>query len=86
MKKVVMFSLDSCPYCKRAIKMVEALKQKNTEYKDVEIEIIDEDNRPDEYKDLTHELVPAYYVDEVEVFNGVPSFELIEEVLKKSIS
>ena len=86
MKKVIMFSLDSCPYCKRAIKMVEVLKQKNPEYKDVEIEIIDEDNRPDEYKGLTHELVPAYYVDGREVFNGVPNFDLIKEVLEKSIN
>jgi len=86
MKKVVMFSLDTCPYCDRAIKMVEALKQKNPKYRDVKIEIIDEDNRPEEYQDLTHELVPAYYVDGIEVFNGVPNFKLIEEVLKKSIN
>lgn len=86
MKKVVMFYLDTCPHCSRAIKMVEALKKKNPEYKDIEIEMIDEDNRPEVYKGLSHELVPAYYVDGIEVFNGVPNFELIEEVLKKSIS
>ncbi len=85
MKKVVMFSLDTCPHCKRAIKMVQALKDKNPEYKDVQIEIIDEDNRPAEYKELYHEYVPAYYVDGEEVFDGVPNFKLIEEVLKRGM-
>ncbi len=66
--------------------MVEALKQKNPEYKDIDIEIIDEDNRPDEYKHLDHYYVPAYYIDGKHIFDGVPSFELIEKVLKESIN
>ncbi|MCL2320965.1 MAG: thioredoxin family protein [Oscillospiraceae bacterium] len=66
--------------------MVQELKDKYPEYDDVEIEEIDEDNRPEEYAHFNHEFVPAYYVDGEHVFDGVPTLEIIEEILKKGIS
>lgn len=86
MKKVKMFYLESCPHCKRAFKMVEALKAKNQKYSGVEIECIEESQHVQIANAHDYYLVPTFYVDEVKVHEGVPTLEKIEEVLIKAIS
>ncbi|WMJ75821.1 MULTISPECIES: thioredoxin family protein [unclassified Sedimentibacter] len=86
MKKVKAFYLENCPHCKRAFKMVDALKTKKPEYKDVEIERIEESVHAQIADAYDYYQVPTFYVDEIKVHEGVPSFEKIEEVLKKAIS
>ena len=85
MKKVLMFYMEGCPHCARARKMVEALKAKNPEYKDVEIEEIDENKQSDISSKYDYYYVPTYYVDGEKMHEGVPSFEAIESVLKAAI-
>ncbi len=86
MKKVKAFYLENCPHCKRAIKMVDALKEKNPQYSNIEIEYIEESKDVQAASSQNYYYVPTFYVDDVKVHEGVPSFEKIEEVLKKAIS
>lgn len=85
MKKVIMFYMEGCPHCARARKMVEALKTKNPEYKDVMIEEIDENRQSDIASKYDYYYVPTYFVDGEKIHEGVPSFESIEAVLKAAI-
>lgn len=86
MKKVKAFYLENCPHCKRAIKMVDALKEKNPQYSNIEIEYIEESRDVQAASSHDYYYVPTFYVDGVKVHEGVPLFEKIEEVLKKAIS
>lgn len=86
MKKVTMFYLETCPHCKRAFKMVEALKSKHPEFADVQIETIEENQNAHIASQYDYNLVPTYYVDGVKIHEGVPSLDKIEAVLKEAIS
>lgn len=85
MKKVIMFYMEGCPHCARARKMVEALKEKHPEYRDVEIEETDENKNSDMASEYDYYYVPSYFVDGKKLHEGVPSFEAIESVLKAAI-
>jgi glutaredoxin len=86
MKKVKAFYLENCPHCKRAFKMIEVLKAKNPKYSGIEIEYIDESMHVQAANAHDYYFVPTFYVDDVKVHEGVPTFEKIEDVLIKAIS
>ena len=47
MKKVTMFVMEGCPYCRQAFKWMDELMQQYPEYNDVELSVIDETRQPD---------------------------------------
>lgn len=85
MKKVTMFYLESCPHCKKAFKMIQVLKEKKPEYKNVQIEEIEESKNMKFAQTHDYYLVPTFYVDGVKIHEGVPSLDKIEAVLKAAI-
>jgi glutaredoxin len=85
MKKVTMFYLESCPHCKKAFKMIEALKVKNHEYANIEIETIEESKNVHIAEAHDYYYVPTFYVDGVKIHEGVPSLNKIEAVLKAAV-
>ncbi len=46
MKKVLMFTMASCPYCRNAHRWMDEVFYEHPEYKAVELEIIDENREP----------------------------------------
>lgn len=85
MKEVKMFYLESCPHCKRARKMIEALKAKKPEYSAVNIEMIEESQNVQAANAHDYYYVPTFYVDGKKVHEGVPTLEKIENVLMEAI-
>lgn len=85
MKKVTMFYLEDCPHCKKAIKMIDVLKEKNPQYSNIQIEKIEESKNVHIAKAYDYYYVPTFYVDGVKLHEGVPSLEKIEAVLKAAI-
>lgn len=85
MKHVKMMYLKSCPHCKRAFKMVEKLKEEHPEYKDVEIEAIEEQDEESKTEGYDYYYVPTYFVDDVKMHEGVPTNSAIEAVLKEAL-
>lgn len=85
MKKVTMFYLENCPHCRRAFGMVEDLKNKDQDYKNIEIEYIEESKNAKIASTYDYYLVPTYYVDGIKVHEGVPSLDKIENVLKRAL-
>jgi len=82
MKKVTMFYLENCPYCKKASAMIEELKAKKPEYSNIEIEKIEESKNVHIADAHDYYYVPTFYCDGVKVHEGVPSLDKIEAVLK----
>lgn len=87
MKKVYMMITSWCPHCRKAKGWLEELRKDNGEYAKVDIEVIDEEKEPDKIKEHGFEYyyVPTFYVEKEKVFEGVPSKELVENVLKKAV-
>ncbi|MDD2495996.1 MAG: thioredoxin family protein [Tissierellia bacterium] len=85
MKKVTMFYLENCPHCKKALKILEELKSKNSLYANVQIEKIEESKNVRIAEAHDYYYVPTFYVDGVKLHEGVPTLEKIESVLKAAI-
>jgi len=79
-----MFIMESCPHCKRALLWMEELKQEKPEYRGLQITIIDETIHPDISKNYDYYYVPTYFVENSKVHEGVPSKDLIRNVLNKA--
>ncbi len=85
MKKVIMFYLQNCPHCKNAQRMMDELTDKNPEYKNIEIERIEESKNAKIASTYDYYYVPTYYVDGQKIHEGVPSPEKIDNVFKRAL-
>lgn len=86
MKPIVMIILENCPHCKNARRWMDELKQENPQYQELQIEMIDEGIHPEVSKTYTnYYYVPSYYVDGVKAHEGVPTKEIIRNVLEAAL-
>lgn len=84
MKKILMFTMASCPYCKEARRYMDELFDKYPEYKKLDIEIIDEVENPEIADQYDYYYVPTYYLDGEKFHEGVPSREMVADLFKKA--
>ena len=80
MKKITMFTMASCPYCRKALRWMDELLARNAGYKALEIEIIDEVVHPDIAERYDYYYVPTYYVGDQKVHEGAASLKKIKRV------
>jgi len=85
MKKITMFIIKSCPYCKAALEWMDELKEKNPDYKNLEIEIIDENEHPEIADKYNYHYVPTYYIEDKKVHEGAANIKKVEKVLKTAL-
>ena len=86
MKKITMFMMESCPYCKKARRWMDELYAENAAYKTLEIEQIDEALRPDVAEKYDYFYVPTYYVGDEKVHEGAASLEIVRRVFDAALS
>ena len=84
MKKILMFTMESCPYCSSARFYMEELFDKNPKYKDLDIEIIDEVEHPDIADQYDYYFVPTYYLEGEKFHEGIPSREMVADLFEKA--
>ena len=84
MKKVMMFMMPSCPYCKNARRWMDEVFYEHPEYKAVELEIIDEIKESKFADRYDYYFVPTYYVGGVKVHEGVPQKDTILRVFQSA--
>ena len=86
MKKIKMMYLKNCPHCKAAFQMMKELQSEDERFSQLEIETIEEE----EYKEIADQMdywyVPAYFVDGIKLFEGVPSKDAIRNVFLNAIT
>ena len=85
MKKITMFLLKSCPHCKAALSWMDELYEENAEYRDLEIEMIDEKAHPQIANQYDYYYVPTYYVDNEKLHEGVASLKKIRQVFNAAL-
>ena len=83
MKKVTLFYLKTCPYCIKALGYIDELKAENEAYKDIEIEMVEEDENPDIIANYNYQAVPCFYFGSEKAFEAyflIPDAELRDGV------
>ena len=83
MKKVTLFYLEGCPYCRKAFAFLDDLRAENEEYEAVEIEMIEEEEHPEIIANYDYYAVPCFYIGEDKIFEAysmIPDAELREGV------
>lgn len=86
MAKIVYFFLQNCPHCKKADEMFAEIIEKNPEYAQVEIAKVDEKLSPLYATKYDYYYVPAFYVNERKLHEGVPTPEAVENALKAALA
>jgi glutaredoxin len=84
MKKILMFTMQGCPHCANARSYMKELFDKNPEYQNLNIEIIDEVQHPEIADQYDYYFVPTYYLEGEKFHEGVPSREMVSDLFKKA--
>ncbi len=81
MKKVTMFYLATCPYCRKAEQAILELTEEHPEYKEIEIEMIEEEMYPERTKGYDYWYVPTFFIGKEKLYEAQhgQSFEEVRE-------
>ncbi len=85
MKRVKLFYLKNCPFCKKALRYIEELKAEHAELAAVDIEMLEESELPDVADKFDYYYVPTFYVDGVKEHEGGIYPEEVERILRKAL-
>ena len=80
MKKITMFTMKSCPYCKQALRWMDELYAKDPKYLTLDIDIIDELEHPEISDKYNYYYVPSYYIGDEILHEGAATPEKIKKV------
>lgn len=84
MKSVLMFILENCPYCRKALKYMEEIMEETPRYKEIPVRIVDEKLNPELAEEYDYYYVPTFYVDDEKVHEGVAEKEDVRRVFEKA--
>jgi Thioredoxin. len=82
MKKLTLFYLASCPYCKQAFGYLDELFSTGN-YSDIELEKIEESKEPELADQYDYYFVPTFYYNDEKLHEGICKKEDIERVLEQ---
>ena len=85
MKRVKLFYLQNCPFCKKAFRYIEEAKAKHAKLADLEIELIEESEQAEVANSYDYYYVPTFYVDEQKVHEGGIFAEEVEQILLSAL-
>ena len=85
MKRVKLFYLQHCPFCKKAFRYIEEAKARHPELADLEIELIEESEQSEMANRYDYYYVPTFYVDEQKVHEGGIFAEEVEQILLSAL-
>lgn len=85
MKKITMIKMQGCPYCAKAFRAIDELKEENEAYRNVDVEVIDENLEADKAKQYASDYyyVPSIFVDSKKAFEAQPGMDY--ETIKKAV-
>ena len=84
MQDITVLITDWCPHCKRAINWIDEVKHENPKYKEVKVEIIDEEKTPEMAKQYDYYYVPTYFVGTRKAFEGGTTKEIVRKVFEEA--
>ena len=80
MKKLSIFYLENCPYCKQAFKYLEELFLTG-QFQGIELEKIEESRQTEVADTYDYYYVPSFYLEKTKLHEGACSEEEVEKVL-----
>ena len=81
-KKILMFTMEDCPYCRQALRWMDELTRDFPEYAEIEIEKIDETVYPEIADRYDYYYVPTYYVGNEKLHEGIATKEKVQRVFE----
>lgn len=85
MKRIQLFYLKNCPFCKKAFRYIEEAKAAHLELQSLQIELIEESEEPALADQYDYYYVPTFYIDGVKVHEGGIYPEEVEPLLRKAL-
>lgn len=85
MKRIQLFYLKNCPFCKKAFRYIEEAKAAHPELQSLQIELIEESEEPALADQYDYYYVPTFYIDGVKVHEGGIYPEEVEPLLHKAL-
>ena len=85
MEKITLFTLKTCPYCKQALAFMNTLFAEDPKYQALEIENIDEQERPDISEKYDYYLVPTFYIGEKKMHEGAATLDKVRGVFDAAL-
>jgi glutaredoxin len=85
MPKLDLFILESCPYCIRARKYLDELRQEDPKYQTIEINLIDERKERALANSYDYYLVPTFYLGKTKLYEGVMTKVDVQKVLDQAL-
>jgi len=82
MRKITMFYMKTCPYCKEAKRFIEEITEEAPEYKMINIEYIDETVERRLAGKYDYYFVPAFFVGEEKLHEGAATLEKVRRVFE----
>lgn len=85
MKRVQLFYLKNCPFCKKALRYIDEVKAAYPELQPIAIELIEESEEPAVADSYDYYYVPTFYIDGVKVHEGGIYPDEVEPLLRKAL-
>ncbi|MDR0348226.1 MAG: thioredoxin family protein [Tannerella sp.] len=85
MKHIKIFYLSNCRFCRQAFSYIEQLKEQD-QYKDIEIDLIEESEEPDMADRYDYYFVPAFYFGDEKLSEGSVTVEEVEKIFQKIVN
>ena len=85
MKKITLFILANCPYCREALRYMEELYKTDARYRDIPLEKIDEGKSPEIANKYDYYYVPTFYVGEKKVHEGAVSLQAVRQIFDEAL-
>lgn len=83
MKKLKIFYQERCPFCKRAFRYIDELKEENEAYRLIEPQCIEETIEAEYADSFDYYYVPTFYIDDNKVHEGGITKDEVKEILNK---
>ena len=85
MKRIQLFYLKNCPFCKKAFRYIEEAKAAHPELQSLQIELVEESEELALADQYDYYYVPTFYIDGVKVHEGGIYPEEVEPLLRKAL-
>jgi glutaredoxin len=85
MKDLLMFYLETCPYCKRARDYMQELRGEDPKYKDIDVKMVEERQQKELADSYDYFYVPCYYVGGEKMAEGAIDKEGVKKVFDEAL-
>lgn len=77
---MILFVLEHCPHCQRARQWIQELYKENPSYKDIPLEVIDEQEKEELASSYDYYYVPCFFEEHIKLHEGIASKEIIRNL------